>query len=338
MSILNILGIKPYSKLNDQQAEVFSKNLRKKLDRGDYAAAEMMLVQSSDQSRERMIYGFATSEDSVQLSAEWAAKHPNSAFANVLVGASLIVTGWKIRGGSYAENVDDSAWAPFLNKLSSAEEPLLRAAQLDKNIAEPYSWLIHSGLGQGASKDDQYRLFVEATSKVPFHWATHYKYFNVVTEKWGGSHSEMFDFVRSRTGKAPRGNVLHCLIPAAYNDFALSVASERGMNAAYESLRKPQFATEVSTALFAWLDSTPDNLPNKLANIGGGFSSYGLNQFGVALYICGAQKEAKEVLCALNGEIEPIPWAWIAKGLKERLNPAFVYDRACRELGVSLCQ
>lgn len=333
MSILNMLGIRPYSKSNNKQAELFSINFRKKLDRGDYFEAEMMLMKASDQNRERMIYGFAASESSVQISAAWATKHPNSAFANIVVGASLIVSGWKIRGDNYAEDVDDNAWAPFLKKLSSAEEPLLRAARLDASIAEPYAWLIHFGLGQGASKEDQYRLFVEATSRVPLHWPAHYKYFNVVTEKWGGSHDEMFDFVRSSTRKAPRGNMLHCLIPSAYNDFALSIVSERGVDTAHQTLRKPQFAEEVAAALYAWLDATPENLPSKLENASGGFSSYGLNQFGVALYVCGARREAKTVLNALHGEIESVPWAWIADGVKERLNPAFVYDRASRELG-----
>ncbi|MBS0355737.1 MAG: hypothetical protein JSR83_17770 [Proteobacteria bacterium] len=334
MSILNTLGIKPYSKSNDKQAELFSINFRKKLDRGDYLEAEMMLMKASDQNRERMIYGFATSENSVQISAAWATKHPRSAFANIVVGASLIVSGWKIRGGNYAEDVADNAWAPFLSKLGSAEEPLLRAAKIDASIAEPYSWLIHSGLGQGASREDQHRLFVEATSRAPLHWPAHYKYFNVLTEKWGGSHDEMFDFVRHSTRKAPRGNVLHCLTPSAYNDFALSIVSARGVNTARQTLRKPQFAEEVAAALYAWLDATPENLPSKLDNVSGGFSSYGLNQFGVALYLCGARREAKAVLDALQGEIESVPWAWIADGVKERLNPAFVYDRACGELGI----
>lgn len=338
MSVLNILGIKPYSKLNDQQAELISTQLRQKLDRGDYAGAELVLTKSTDQNRERIIYGFAASENSVPLSAEWAAKHPNSAFANVLLGASLIVSGWKIRGGSYAEDVGESAWAPFLSKLESAEEPLRRAIQLDNKIAEPYSWLIHAGLGQGASREEQYLLFSEATSRVPLHWASHYKYFNVVTEKWGGSHNEMFSFVRNRTKEAPVGDMLHCLIPMAYNDLALSAVSERGTKAAYATLRQPQFAKEVATALYAWLGTTPENLARRLVSVSGGFAGYGLNQFGVALYICGAQNEARAVLESLNGEIESVPWAWIGKGLRERINPAFVYDRVCKELGVALPQ
>jgi hypothetical protein len=48
--------------------------------------------------------------------------------------------------------------------------------------------------------------------------------------------------------------------------------------------------------------------------------------------------EAKEVLRALNGEIDPLPWAWIAKGWRAETNPAFVYDRAYKALEIELSQ
>jgi hypothetical protein len=193
-------------------------------------------------------------------------------------------------------------------------------------------------LGQGASRDDQEQLFAEGISRVPLHFPLHYKYFNAVTAKWGGSHKEMFAFVRDRTKGVPHGHAMHCLVSAAYNELALSIASDRDVDAAFTTLRQPQYAKEVAAALYAWLSATPKNLSEKLMNVGGGFASFGLNNFGVALYICGAKNEAKEVLCALNGEIESVPWAWIGKGSKARNNPAFVYDRACEELGIALPQ
>jgi len=68
----------------------------------------------------------------------------------------------------------------------------------------------------------------------------------------------------------------------------------------------------------------------------GGFGRHALNQFAAATYVSGAEKEARAVLSALGGEIESLPWRWLAAGIRERIALAFVYERACRELGVAL--
>ena len=331
MALLQSLGLKAHATVDDDRAMAGAGRLRQRLDGGDFTGAESLLVQASDQSRERMIYGVGASPGAVPVCARWRAARPSSAWANVQLGASLIVSGWTLRGDSYAEDVDADAWAPFLDQLQSAEDPLHRAADLDPTLAEPYAWLMHSGLGQGAPRQHLHALFVAATTRVPLHWPAHYKYFLACTEKWGGSHADMFAFVTDPVSALPAGHIAHCLAAVACCELALA----EGVKSASRTLREPRFASDVTAALHAWLDATPDRLDRKLERASGAFAGYALNHFAVALYLCGAEAPARAVLAALGGVIETVPWCWLASGPREKLNPAFTCDRVCRELGVT---
>jgi hypothetical protein len=119
------------------------------------------------------------------------------------------------------------------------------------------------------------------------------------------------------------------LVACAHNEYALAHEGQ------VYPLRSAENASEVAASLHAWLDVTPSSLSNKLLRVSGNFANHGLNEFAVACYLCGAKDEAKAVLAALRGEIQETPWQWIAKNTKEEFNPAFIYDRICRELGVS---
>jgi hypothetical protein len=327
MNFLSAIGLKPNAVVIDNPAQAASRRLVQKLEQGAHQEAEQILANATDENRERLIYGFASSERAVPVAARWATACSNSSLAHTVMGASLIVSGWKRRGDSYADDVDPAAWKPFLERLKSAEDPLHVAARLDQKSADPYAWLIHAELGGEGSRERLSGFFSEAVARVPLHWPAHYKYFNATTAKWGGSHREMFKFAESASARAPRGSILHCLTAAAFNDHALAFG-RRGA----KRMRTPENAAKVSAALCAWLDASPDALEPKLARVGGGFSGYSLNQFAVACYLCGADREAKEVIAALNAEIEFTPWSWVAKGILERLNPGFVHDRMKRDL------
>jgi hypothetical protein len=334
MSLLQKVRLLPFSTVNDQQAQQYANSLRDKLIRADFLAAESDLLRATDQNRERLIYGIAAEKMGLELAVRWTKARERSAFAQTLLGACLIVTGWNIRGAAYAEDVEDAAWKPFLAKLESAQSPLYKAIELDASIAEPFAWLIQGGLGLELEAGDFHRLFTSAIARQPMHWGAHYKYFFALTEKWGGSHDEMFEFVRSTAAKSARGSSLHSLVAFAYMELALAITTDRGAKQTYTRLRQPEHAREVVAALYAYLDANPDNLAYKLSMVSGGMKFTILNQFAASLYLCGATDEARQVLMELDREIERTPWCWISKGIRERIFPNFVYDRACRDTGV----
>ncbi|WP_220809178.1 hypothetical protein [Noviherbaspirillum aridicola] len=317
--------------MNDNRAQPIGARLLAKVEKGAYHEAEQYLAGATDENRERLIYGFACHEGAVPAASRWAQAASGSSLAHTVLGASLIISGWKIRGDSYAEHVDADAWRPFLESLGRAEEPLLIAADLDKTSADPLAWLIHAEVGGDGDRKKLEHLFLAATSRSPLHWPAHYKYFAATTEKWGGSHQEMFRFARTASGRAPGGHLIHCLVPAAYCEYRLATGED-----ARKTIRTRRCAQEVAAALHAWADATPDTLAEKLSSIAGGFSDYGLNHFAVACYLCGADKEARDVVAALRDEIETVPWAWISDGIRERANPGFIHDRVKRELDASV--
>jgi hypothetical protein len=327
MSLLVSLGLKPHAVVNDDLRQQTAGRLVARLEQGAWQDVEQQLAGVSDEHRERLVYGIANNDDAAALASRWAQARPESSLAHTVLGACLIVGGWKIRGGAYAEQVDEATWDPFLKMLDDAKVPLQAAADLDKTSADPYAWLIHAELGGAGERDKLKSLFRAAIGRSTLHWPAHYKFFVATTEKWGGSHKEMFDFARAVSRRTPKGNLLHCLVAQAYAEYALAVGPQ-----ARQAIRTHQCALEIATALYAWLDAGPDSLTDRLVRVGGAFADHALNHFAVACYLCGANAEARALLLALRGEIQTVPWAWIAEGARERGDPGFVHDRAMREL------
>lgn len=325
MSILAAFGLKPRAVVNDNPAQIFSRDLALKLEQGAWDDATDILADATDEGRNRILYGLAKNPQCVQLTAKWAQACEQSAMASLALGAMVILTGWEIRGNAYAEYVDQAAWAPFMQRMEDADEPLLRAAELDPRWADPFTWLIHAAIGRGEPREVLRGLFERACERDPLHWPTHRKYFNATTDKWGGSHDEMFAFADECSGKAPRGSLLHALVASAFNEYVLALRGEPEA----ASVRSEANAGKVARALHAMLDATAGTVAQRLAQDPAIPRSV-LNEFAVACYVTGAYPEAKAVIGALRGEIEQLPWAWLAQDMKELRNPAWIHDRVLK--------
>ncbi|QNA89344.1 hypothetical protein G4G28_14255 [Massilia sp. Dwa41.01b] len=327
MSILSSLGLTPKAAVIDDLPPPSMSQLLKHVIGGSYQEAEQLLLSASDEERERLLHTFSQRDDAVELAQQWVQSRSGSSIAHTLLGASMIGKAWKIRGSAYGKNVDPAAVQPFFDLINGAPQPLLEAARLDAVAADPFAWLILAEVRRSGDRDliDQY--FAQATARVPMHWPTHYRYFMVTTEKWGGSHERMFRFAQESAERAPRGSAIHFLVALAYCEHALALGAN-----AVKQLRNASHAARVSTALYAWLNATPATLEEKLHQPRHGFRAVGLNHFAVACYLCGAGKEARALVAALERSIMPVPWAWIADGKRESIHPGFVHDRVQREL------
>jgi len=327
MSILSIFGLTPKAAVIDDVVTPSASQLLKHVIAGSYQEAERQLLSASDEERERRLRTFSQHDDAVDLAQQWVRSRSDLSIAHTVLGASLIGKAWKIRGSAYGSNVDPGAVEPFFDLINSAPQSLLKAASLDAGTADPFAWLILAEVRRGGDRDliDQY--FAQATARVPMHWPTYFRYFMVTTEKWGGSHERMFRFAQESAEQAPRGSAIHFLVALAYCEHALTLEANT-----VGQLRNASHADRVSTALYAWLNATPATLEEKLHQPGDGFRAVGLNHFAVACYLCGASKEAKALVAALERKIMPVPWAWIAEGRREGIHLGFVHDRVQREL------
>jgi hypothetical protein len=327
MSILSSLGLVPTAVVDDDVAPPSMSRLLRHVADGAYQEAGKLLLSTSDENRECLIDAFARQDDAVTLAQQWVRSCGASSIAHTMLGASLIHSAWKIRGNSYAEAVDEAAWQPFENGLERAAEPLLEAARLDTAAADPFAWLILAEVGKSGDRGLADHYFAQATARVPLHWPSYYKYFMATTEKWGGSHKEMFRFAQKSAQGAPRGGMLHCLMALAYCEYALALEG-----AVFSQVRGSAHAARIQASLYAWLDASPATLEDRLHEVGSGFGTVALNHFAVACYLCGANQEAKALVAALNGTITTVPWAWIADGMRESRHVGFVHDRVQREL------
>lgn len=327
MSILSILGLTPKAAVIDDVPTPSMSQLLKHVIGGSYQEAEQLLLSASDEERERLLHTLSQRDDAVALAQQWVHSRSGSSIAHTVLGASMIGKAWKIRGSAYGKNVDPAAVQPFFDLIDGAPQPLLEAVRLDAAAADPFAWLILAEVRRSGDRDliDQY--FAQATARVPMHWPTYYRYFMVTTAKWGGSHERMFRFTQESAERAPRGSAIHFLVALAYCEHALALEANT-----VSQLRNASHAARVSTALYAWLNATPATLEEKLKQPGDGFRAVALNHFAVACYLCGASKEAKALVAALERKIMPIPWAWIVNGKRESIHLGFVHDRVQREL------
>lgn len=327
MSILSSLGLVPKAVVVDEVPPPSLNRLLRQVADGAYHDAEKLLHSLNAENRECLIHAFSRQDDAVALAQQWVRNRSGASIAHTMLGASMIASAWKIRGSTYADAVDEQAWEPFHRGLERAAQPLLEASRLDTAAADPLAWLIVAEVGKSGDRDLIDDYFAQATARVPSHWPTYYKYFMATTEKWGGSHKEMFRFAQKSAEGAPRGSMLHCLMALAYCEYALALEGEID-----QQVRGASHAARISAALYAWLDASPATLEDRLNALSGGFATLGLNHFTVACYLCGADDEARMLLAALNGEITVVPWAWIADGMRESRHYGFVHDRVQREL------
>ena len=337
--LLKALRLSPYAKVVVESPLPAADALYDKVSRGDYLGAELMFAKLSDESQGFVIWDFADMEDAVDLSRRWASGARQSALALTLVGAALISAGWRIRGTGYAADVADDAIAPFIEHLHGAKSALEEALALDAKSVHALNMLITVGYGSGQDRAWIAHCFAEGLRRNPTHMGLHLNYLTVTTRKWGGSHKAMFAFAADCSAKAAPGSPLHTLVPMAYAEYALAQNSAIGRLGLWR-LKDRANARNLVSALYKWLDAKPGELASKLRRVSGPYARFGLNHFGAMLYLCGANEEAKLVLAALRGEIDARPWNWLSPDdwlamlTESDDNPAFVYDKACRALGV----
>ena len=338
MNLLKIIGFLPYCKIDEQQKHQFSQSLLFEVKNKNYTQCESILSNAPLQSLPLILEGFAYPHNAVDLAEAWQSEMPDSYWANIVYASTKIHQGWQIRGGSYAEDVDESAWKQFFECLRDSEPAIYKAMDLNEQSAFPHSLLIVAAMAQDASAEQLSKIFNQAISIQPLHILCYHAYFSTLTDKWGGSHELMFNFVRDTCLILPEGHSLHSLTAQAYSEYILQLSSDRDVDFALNMLNTPKYRLEITSSFYQWLHATPKNLEEKLqqkcATPDQDDTASSLNHYAMVLYVCGAEYEAKHAVKALNGKIQQVPWSWIAKGIKQQFGTEFVFDKVCKKLGV----
>ena len=130
-------------------------------------------------------------------------------------GWFLVKWAWDARSRRTIDQVSRNAYAEFRKRLALANADLRRALTMSTH-GEIYAALIKVSVGEEWSDEDALNLFQASLGGCsPLHWDVWTSRLTKVTEKWGGSHEEMFAHARNAR-QAPEGHYLHALTALAH--------------------------------------------------------------------------------------------------------------------------
>ncbi|MGI5489641.1 hypothetical protein [Microtetraspora malaysiensis] len=240
------------------------------------------------------------------------------------LGAARIKHAWEIRGASYAKYVGGERFQRFWSVLSTAAEPLHRAAHLLPEDPVPWEQLQWHGIGMQVGRPELDRIWKELSVRDPRLFAGHYTRAQVLCEKWYGSHEELLAFARDTVASADPGDPLTAILALAHFEVAWRMMDDNDSaflsKAAIEGyFSRRETVAELVRAADQWQTQAQPHLR--------AFEAHHL--FGAAFYYSGHHARAQRLLSGARNRIpENLPWSVAS------LTPGRCYARVRRQLGV----
>lgn len=138
------------------------------------------------------------------------------------LGRTLLTEAWQIRGGGYADTVSETEFHDFHATLERASQPLFAAADALPTDPAPWDALQWYAIGMSLERADADRFWRNATERCPKLYPTHYGRLQYLSEKWHGSHDEMFAFARHAATTCSPGSPLTAMLPLAHAEYLLN--------------------------------------------------------------------------------------------------------------------
>lgn len=197
-------------------------------DRGDFDEVEKILdeVQATPRLRKNFIGRFVDYQDETLAGKPlasletWVARKPRSSRALACRAASRVEWAWQARGNSYADQVPQSAWKVFGERLELARQDVQRAMELDpKNAFAPAVGVkVAMGLSLGRDQAEAYVAAAEAAD--PTEFEAHLNMLTFLLPRWFGEPGELLAWARRKAAAAPHKN-LHWVVAQAHGWVAL---------------------------------------------------------------------------------------------------------------------
>jgi len=136
-----------------------------------------------------------------QFVAQWRSVTPNEPAAIITDAALWNMQAWCIRGGAYASEVPDSAWAGF----HQASERAFKVLEADRTVAsvdpEYYAVMVQVYRAQNRPRAEFENLVAEAFKREPYYHRTYFNAARSYLPQWGGSFRELDQFARFAAGQ-----------------------------------------------------------------------------------------------------------------------------------------
>jgi hypothetical protein len=130
-----------------------------------------------------------------ELLAEWRKTNPSSVTAEIAYASFYVEKAWAIRGGGYANSVEEEAWAPFKDNIETGRKMLEKASSAARADPGWYATMLTVGLSQGWEVDRFDALYREAQRRHPRYLPIYFAAAAYHSSRWYGSEKELRAFV-----------------------------------------------------------------------------------------------------------------------------------------------
>lgn len=265
---------------------------------------------------ERYFYSVSISRNmSLKALEKWVEDDPESADALLCYGSRLLQWSWEARGYGRGKSVSKKSWQKFYDRLEKTRSVLLKCAEKDNADPTPWSYLIM--VATWHSEDEfKYEYFDQAIKRDPENWSAHMHMITALSEKWGGSHEEMFSFARNASRNASEGSDLASIVVKANLEYWKYLDLFEGKTKlAQEFIQRNDVREEVISAYERSLKHS--SFKNSMVSV---FARYNLSGW---FWLTRDKPRLTDELGILENSIEDIHWRWV--GTEGELDKAFKF-------------
>lgn len=174
------------------------------------AAAENYAAHT-DWERRAHLLGLAREVPADAVSIDrWVAHRPQDPLPLIVKGLHAVGQAWQARSSAPVEQVSDGRLDEFHRRLRVAEDLLTTAARLDPSSPIPWAGLLETGTGLQISLHEYEYRMEQMAARFPL-YGGFVSYLQFVSDRWCGSHEQMWEFADSVNEAAPEGSPLHAV-------------------------------------------------------------------------------------------------------------------------------
>ena len=140
-----------------------------------------------------------------------------------LLGRTLIVRAWQVRGSGPAATVSRDSFDTFGSLLAESDDVLVAALERVPHHPAAATFRLTTARGLGATSDEWWARFETARRERGTLFPAHVDMMNGLCRKWYGSDERMFEFARSVAAKAPAGDPVSAILPLAHAEYLCSL-------------------------------------------------------------------------------------------------------------------
>ena len=128
---------------------------------------------------------------------KWIDQKPDSIYANIALGEAQIGYAWQLRGGGFANMVDDQEFENFHKALKEADQILNKMAGRGKECVEWFRAKQSIGTGLGWDRDEMMKLWESAVSAEPLFYTVYSGHAYYLLPRWHGKSGDWENFTVS---------------------------------------------------------------------------------------------------------------------------------------------